>query len=134
MLGTPKQIGAKPSYLVNPRTGNPGELELDVEFGEFRSALEFQGHPSHYNDPRTMATDAFKLADLPVHLHILIPVNVSQLDSRVLASLIANSVKDQIGIHEVLATGDPSKFNPGQLPRNNCFDSPRWCNDSIWPT
>ena len=113
VLQTPKEMGAKPSYLVNPRTGNRGELELDVDFEGFRLAFEFQGHPSHYTDPNTQAKDAFKLAELPVHSRILIPVNVSQLNSTALQSLIANSMKDHVGVHEVLATSDPSRFTPG---------------------
>ncbi|MDB5355231.1 MAG: hypothetical protein JWN24_1684 [Phycisphaerales bacterium] len=113
VLRTPKEIGAKPPYLINPRTGNYGELELDVEFEDFRLAFEFQGHPSHYTDPNTQAKDAFKLAELPLHSRILIPVNVSQLNSGTLESLIANSLKDHVGVHEVLANGDPSRFTPG---------------------
>jgi len=62
VLQTPKAIGAKPSYLINPRTGNTGELELDVTFEDFRLAFDFQGHPGHYSDPNTQAKDAFKLA------------------------------------------------------------------------
>jgi len=113
VLGTPKEIGAKPLYLINPKTGNYGELELDVEFEDFRLAFEFQGHPGHYADRNTLAKDAFKLAELPAHSRILIPVNISQLNSGSLLSLIANSMKDHVGIHEVLANGDPSKFTPG---------------------
>ncbi len=113
VLRTPKEIGAKPSYLVNPRTGNSGELELDVEFEGFRLAFEFQGHPSHYADPNTRVKDAFKLAELPVHSRILIPVNVSQLNSGALQSIIANSMKDHVGVHDVLVTGDPLSFAPG---------------------
>jgi hypothetical protein len=113
VLRAPKEIGAKPTYLVNPRTGNSGELELDVEFEGFRLAFEFQGHPTHYTDRNTRAKDAFKLAELPTHSRVLIPVNVSQLHSRALQSLIANSMKDHVGVHEVLATSDPSRFAPG---------------------
>ncbi len=113
VLRTPKEMGAKPSYLVNPRTGNSGELELDFEFEGFRLAFEFQGHPSHYADRNTRAKDAFKLAELPVHSRILIPVNVSQLQSGALQNVIANSMKDHVGVHEVLATRDPSRFVPG---------------------
>jgi hypothetical protein len=113
VLRTPKEMGAKPPYLINPRTGNSGELELDVEFEGFRLAFEFQGYPTHYTDPATQAKDAFKLAELPAHSRILIPVNVSQLNSAALQSLIANSMKDHVALHEVLATGDPSRFTPG---------------------
>jgi hypothetical protein len=112
VMQTPKEIGAKPSYLINPRTGNTGELELDVTFEDFRLAFEFQGHPSHYSDPNTRAKDAFKLAELPAHSRILIPVNVSQLNSGILESLIANSIKDQVGVHEVIANSDSSRFTP----------------------
>ena len=112
VMQTPKEIGAKPSYLINPRTGNAGELELDVTFEDFRLAFEFQGYPSHYSDPRTQAKDAFKLAELPAHSRILIPVNVSQLNSVILESLIANSIKDLVGVHEVVAYGDSSRFTP----------------------
>ena len=132
VLRTPKEIGAKPSYLVNPRTGNSGELELDVEFEGFRLAFEFQGHPSHYADPNTRVKDAFKLAELPVHSRILIPVNVSQLNSGALQSIIANSMKDHVGVHDVLVTGDPLSFVPEPLRHNNCFGFPRPCSASIW--
>ena len=64
VLQTPKEIGAKPLYLINPRTGNAGELELDVTFEDFRMAFEFQGFPTHYTDPNTMTKDASKLAQL----------------------------------------------------------------------
>jgi hypothetical protein len=112
VLKTPHEIGAKPNYLINPRTGNAGELELDVMFEGFRLAVEFQGHPSHYNDPNTQARDAFKLAELPVHSRILIPVNICQLNGVILESLIANSMKDHVGVHDVVASGDPSRFTP----------------------
>lgn len=113
VLNTPKEIGAKPSYLVNPRTGNYGELELDLEYEGFKFAFEFQGHPCHYADPLVGAKDAYKLAALPQHSRILIPVNICQLNSIVLETLIANSIKDHLGLHEVLANGDPSKFTSG---------------------
>ncbi|HZZ80879.1 MAG TPA: hypothetical protein VFE62_20420 [Gemmataceae bacterium] len=117
VLKTPKEIGAKPAYLINPRTGKPRELEIDVVFEGFHLAFEFQGHPSHYSDPRTQATDAFKLASLPVLSRILIPVNVCQLQSTALQTLIANSMKDHVGLHDVLATGDPSRFKHGAASR-----------------
>ena len=40
-------------------------------------------------------------------------MNISQLHSRTLESLIANSMKDHVGVHEVLANSDPLKFTPG---------------------
>lgn len=114
VLGTPKELGAKPTYLVNPTTGSYGQLEIDIEFEEFRLAFEFQGHPSHYSDPRVIAKDAFKLKELPVHSRILIPVNVSQLHSRTLQNLIANTLKEFVGVHAVVAFRDPSRFMPSR--------------------
>ncbi|HEX4054736.1 MAG TPA: hypothetical protein VHX86_10770 [Tepidisphaeraceae bacterium] len=110
VMQMPKEIGAKPFYLINPRTGNTGELELDVIFEDFRLAFEFQGHPGHYNDPNTRAKDAFKLAELPAQSRVLIPVNASQLNSGILESLVANSIKDHVGVHEVVANGDSPRF------------------------
>ncbi len=110
VLKTPKEIGAKPSFLVYPITGSV--LELDVLFEDFRLAFEFQGHPSHYTDRKTQAKDAFKLVEVPAHSRILIPVNVCQLNSGTLLSLIANSMKDHVGVHEALANKNPSRFAP----------------------
>ena len=111
VLKTPKEMGAKPPLLVNPGTGSI--LELDIVFEDFLLAFEFQGHPTHYSDPKVQAKDSFKLAKYRVLRRILVPVNECQLQSRTLLSLIANSMKDQLGLHEVLALRDSMRFVAG---------------------
>jgi hypothetical protein len=108
--GTPKDIAVKPSFLVNPTTGSV--LELDVMFQDFRLAFEFQGE-HHYTTPKVQAKDAFKLAKCGALQRILIPVNISQLNSHTLQSLIANSIKDHLRLNEVITSKDPSRFLAG---------------------
>ncbi len=110
VLNTPKDIGAKPTFLVNPVTGSV--LELDILLEDFRLAFEFQGE-HHYMDPKVQAKDAFKLARCGALQRILIPVNISQLQRAELETLIVNSMKDFLGLHEVLLNGDPSKLPIG---------------------
>lgn len=105
---TPKFIGVRPSFLVNPATGNT--LELDILLEDFRLAFEFQGE-HHYTDSVVMAKDIFKLRECGNRQRILIPVNVSQLNSELLANLIANSVKEYLHLHEVLVSRDPQSYS-----------------------
>jgi hypothetical protein len=110
VLKTPKEIGAKPSFLVNPSTGSL--LELDILFEEFRLAFELQGE-HHYVDPKVIAKDAFKLAECHRNRKVLIPLNLGQLQSSTIRDLIANSIKDALKLHDVVALNDPAKYTLG---------------------
>ncbi|MGD1018128.1 MAG: hypothetical protein ABSA12_02295 [Verrucomicrobiia bacterium] len=112
VLKTSKEIGVKPHFLVNPLTG--AILELDVLFEDFRLAFEFQGE-HHYTDAKVQGKDAFKLSELPKHLRVLIPVNVSQLHGETLGCLILNSVMDHLALRELMASRDPRKL-PAAVP------------------
>jgi hypothetical protein len=100
----------KPGFLVNPATG--ALLELDVLFEDFRLAFEFQGE-HHYTNPKDQRKDQIKLATCAAHRRILVPVNISQLNGPHLALLIGNSMKDQLGLHDVLTLRNPSVFAQG---------------------
>ncbi len=104
VLKSPRSLGSKPSFLINPASGSL--LELDVLFEEFRLGFEVQGE-HHYTDPKVQAKDAAKLALCAGHKRVLVPVNISQLDSAALQTLIVNSVKDQLGLHAVIAKRNP---------------------------
>ncbi len=110
VLKTPKEIGAKPSFLVNPSTGSL--LELDILFEDFRLAFELQGE-HHYVDAKVIAKDSFKLAECHKLRRVLIPLNLGQLQSHTIQGLIANAVKDALGLHSVLTSHDPTKYVPG---------------------
>jgi hypothetical protein len=99
--GTPREIEAKPSFLVNPVTGST--LELDVLMEDFRLAFEFQGE-HHYVNPKVIGRDAFKLAECSRHQRILIPVNPFQLQSATLQRLILNSMKDHLKVGDLFLT------------------------------
>lgn len=94
---TPRKIEHKPGFLVNPRTNQL--LELDVDLEEFLIAFEFQGE-SHYREDKEIEKDKLKLSICANNKLILIPVNIYQLKSNRLMTLILNSIKDAIGINE----------------------------------
>ncbi|MFP9126792.1 hypothetical protein [Niallia sp. BSM11] len=119
VLKTPKEIGSKPSFLVNPATG--AKLELDILFEDFRLAFEFQGE-LHYTVPSKIRKDSFKLSELPNHNRILVPVNISQLSNEILSNLIINSVKEYLGLHVALEQKDASKINTAQANKNNIIN------------
>lgn len=98
---THRAFEEKPSFLVNPNTGMP--IELDVMLEDFRLAFEFQGHSDHYTIPEVMAKDAFKLAQCAAFSRVLIPVNISQLSGSVLSSLILNSIISYLRIGDILS-------------------------------
>lgn len=108
---THRDLQANPSFLINPATG--ATLEIDVLFEDFKLAFEFQGE-HHYTDRKTINKDLFKLHKCQAKGIILIPVNISQLNSRLLQTLIVNSIKDYLGIHD-LFTIKRKDFN---LPQN----------------
>ena len=105
VLKTPKEIGAKPTFLVNPSTGSI--LEIDILFQNFRLGFEFQGK-HHYQVAKVQSKDRFKLVKFEKTKRILIPVNISQLKSDELQSLIVNSIKDYLGIQTLLISRDSS--------------------------
>ena len=78
---------------------------MDVLFEDFKLAFEFQGE-DHYNKPKVMAKDRFKLKQCPLNNRLLIPVNISQLNGEKLSILIANSIKDSIGLAEIIENDD----------------------------
>jgi hypothetical protein len=101
---------SKPSFLMNPKTG--ALMEIDVRLEKYRLAFEFQGE-HHYTVNKKMQKDRDKLQLTRLHNHVLVPVNISQLNSLILQNLIANSMKDYLGIHNLLISSgtlfDPSK-------------------------
>ena len=99
VLRTRKEIEAKPAFLINPATGSI--LEIDILFQDFRLGFEFQGD-HHYSDPNVQRKDSFKIAEFSQRHRILIPINIVQLRSEDLQSLIINSIKDHLNIHELL--------------------------------
>lgn len=107
VLKTPREFEAKPGFLVYPVSGSV--LEIDIMLEDFRLGFEFQGE-HHYTDSRVQAKDSFKLAAFATHERVLIPVNIAQLNGRVLQTLIVNSIKDHLRLHELLVTKDPTRF------------------------
>jgi len=107
---TPREIGAKPGFLVNPATG--AVLEIDVLLEDFRLGFEFQGE-HHYTDPKVQMKDIFKRVEFERQKRILIPVNIVQLQGDILQVLIVNSIKDHLGLHDLLVSGDLGKLNAG---------------------
>jgi hypothetical protein len=99
VIKTPRHIGTRPSFLINPATGQ--NLELDIILEDFRLAFEFQGE-HHYQDAKVIDRDKFKLAECEKFQRILIPVNAYQLQSVILQKLILNSIKDQLHIGALL--------------------------------
>jgi len=109
---TPREIEAKPSFLVNPATGSV--LELAILLEDFRLAFEFQGE-HHYVSPKVIAKDAFKLAQCARFERILIPVNPAQLASTTLQTLIRNSIKDYLGLGGLFSQSS-TQILPGATP------------------
>jgi hypothetical protein len=114
VIKTPRHLGARPSFLVNPATG--ANLELDVILEDFRLAFEFQGE-HHYVDEKVIERDKFKLADCAQFQRILIPVNPYQLQAAALQKLILNSIKDQLQIGSLLSS--PATFRPSTVSASN---------------
>lgn len=96
---TEKDINQRPLFLTNEATGQP--LELDIQFEEFRLAFEFQGD-RHYTSARQMDRDFLKSEKCRQRRIILIPINISQLSHEALAAVILNTIKDDLGFHDVL--------------------------------
>ena len=111
---TPRHLGARPSFLVNPGTG--ANLELDVILEDFRLAFEFQGE-HHYVEAKVIERDKFKLAECAQFQRILIPVNPYQLQAAALQELILNSIKDQLQIGSLLSS--PATFSPSVVSASN---------------
>jgi hypothetical protein len=111
---TPRRLGAKPSFLVNPKTG--ANLELDVILEDFRLAFEFQGE-HHYVDEKVIERDKFKLTECAQFQRILIPVNPYQLQAVTLQKLILNSIKDQLQIGALFSS--PKTFRPSAVSASN---------------
>lgn len=113
---TPRKIDHKPGYLKNPNSGQL--LELDIVLEDFKLAFEFQGE-SHYRDKSDMEKDALKLKICSQNNVVLIPVNISQLDSQYLMDLIINSIKDALDLHEYLSKkNNPQKLSHGISGKN----------------
>jgi hypothetical protein len=96
---TEKEINERPLFLTNESTGQP--LELDIRFEEFRLAFEFQGD-RHYTSVRQMDRDLLKAEKCRKRRIILIPVNICQLSHEALSVVILNTMKDDLGFHDVL--------------------------------
>ena len=111
---TPRHLGAKPSFLVNPTTG--ANLELDIMIEDFRLAFEFQGE-HHYVDAKVIERDKFKLTKCAQFQRILIPVNPYQLQATALQTLILNSIKDQLKIGALFSRTET--FNPLEVSVSN---------------
>ncbi len=103
-----RELQATPPFLMDPKTS--AVLEIDVFFEIFKLAFEFQGE-HHYTDSITQEKDSFKLAECRNKGIVLIPVNISQLDSKILQALIINAIKDFLGIHD-LFTSKKDTFKP----------------------
>jgi hypothetical protein len=114
VIKTPRRLGARPSFLVNPATG--ANLELDVILEDFRLAFEFQGE-HHYVDEKVIERDKFKLAECAQFQRILIPVNPYQLQAAALQTLVLNSIKDQLQIGSLLSS--PATFSPSAVSASN---------------
>lgn len=103
-----RKLQVNPSFLINPKTS--AILEIDVFFENLKLAFEFQGE-HHYTDSKTQEKDLVKLNECQNKEIVLIPVNISQLNSKVLQALIVNSIKDFLGIHD-LFTPKKDTFKP----------------------
>jgi hypothetical protein len=114
-----RELQAKPAFLINPRTGSI--LEIDVLFEGFKLAFEFQGE-HHYTNSGVQNKDQFKLNECLSRGIILIPVNISQLNSRTLQNLITNSIKDFLGIHDIF-TPNRDTFSPYKNIKSKQFIS-----------
>ena len=104
------EITAMPGYLLNPATGSL--LQIDVLLEDFRLGFEFQGE-HHYTEAKVRTKDAFKLKEFEKQKRILIPVNISQLQGETLQGLIVNSIKDHLGLHNLLVSKDAEQLKAG---------------------
>ncbi|HEM4403537.1 TPA: hypothetical protein U1Y72_001877, partial [Streptococcus suis] len=84
-----KDITKNFPFLNYPPSGE--NLELDVNFENLKLAFEFQGE-YHYVDSRIQKKDKFKLSAMNRERRILIPVNVSQLQTDEIVDLILNAI------------------------------------------
>lgn len=142
---TEKEIEAYPDFLVNPLTGS--NLELDINFEDFKLAFEFQGE-HHYTVSRVIRKDRFKLNECANNDVILIPINISQLSNIKLSTIIINSIKEFLGIHHFIISKAKCSTVPQKRlssfykltqriylanilfkPALDILDS--WCNDYI---
>lgn len=109
-----RKLQVNPPFLINPKTGS--FLEIDVLFEDFKLAFEFQGE-HHYTNSNTQEKDLFKLSECRTKGIILIPVNISQLNTTLLQALIINSIKDFLGIHQLFTSErEVFKFNRTSRP------------------
>ena len=95
-----KSYGLNPSFLINPDTSQL--LEIDLALKEYKIYFEFQGHPSHYQDSTTIFKDSVKLKRCFDNNIVLIPLNISQLNSTLIINTITNTLRDYLGIEELL--------------------------------
>jgi hypothetical protein len=94
-IETERENNIRPNFLKNPATGR--NLEMDIYFHGLRLGLEFQGE-QHYKNPQVINNDSIK-GDLASAKGVcLIPVNPKQMNSSLLISLLANSLKDKLGV------------------------------------
>lgn len=91
-------------------------MEIDVMLENYRVGFEFQGE-HHYRDSSVIQKDREKLRIAKQNNHILIPVNIFQLNSIALQTLIANTMKDYLNIQELYSERRHS-YNPAQLPNS----------------
>lgn len=94
-----KDITKNFPFLNYPPSGE--NLELDVNFENLKLAFEFQGE-YHYVDSRIQKKDKFKLSAMNRERRILIPVNVSQLQTDEIVDLILNAIINSDNIKEVI--------------------------------
>ncbi|WP_068814928.1 hypothetical protein [Phormidesmis priestleyi] len=93
-----RELQANPPFLINPKTS--AVLEIDVFFENFKLGFEFQGE-HHYTDLKTQEKDLFKINECRNKEIVLIPVNISQLNGKIIQALVINSIKVFLGIHDL---------------------------------
>lgn len=93
-------IEHRPTYLVNPLTGQ--NLELDITLEGIKLSFELQGE-SHYRHSKEKVKDEFKIKKSVEEKKVLIPINLGQLQSEIISNLIANTLKEVLGLHDVLS-------------------------------
>lgn len=86
-----KDITKNFPFLQYPLSGE--NLELDVNFENLKLAFEFQGE-YHYTDDKIQTKDDFKIIAMTRSGRILVPINVSQLQTNEIVNLIINAVID----------------------------------------
>lgn len=100
-----KEIDSHPGFLINPLTGS--NMELDVNFEDFKLAFEFQGE-HHYTDSNVHTKDITKENILSARNRVLIPINISQLNDHELSTVIINAIKEQMHLIDFVNNNDPS--------------------------